>query len=162
MSEHGEVWWTELNTHHPDSSRKFYTDVLGLKANIMAMGDMSRGPKPGEPSYTVFMLGEKPACGMMTLEGEHFKHVPSHWLTYFAVKNVDQSAKAVAAAGGKVCMPPFDIPGVGRIAVVEDANHVRFGLGTPAPMGGAAATASAETTKAAGGSKAKSGAKKKG
>jgi predicted enzyme related to lactoylglutathione lyase len=143
MSEHGTVWWTELNTHHPEKARKFWTEVMGWKAHVTAMGDMSRPPKPGEPSYTTFMNGEKPAGGCFHMEGEMFKHVPDHWFTYFQVNDVDASSKVVVAAGGKVVRPAWDIPGVGRIAVVQDVNGCTFGLGKPAMQMPAAAPAKA-------------------
>jgi uncharacterized protein len=139
MSEHGDVWWTELNTHHADKAVKFYSKLLGLEAHTSAMADMSRPPKPGEPAYTTFMKGGKPHLGCFQMEGEHFKQVPDHWLTYFAVKDVDKAAKDVATAGGGVMREPFDVPGVGRIAIVKDVNGGVFGLGTPAAMGAPAA-----------------------
>ena len=134
MAEHGTVWWTELNTHHPDKARKFWTELMGWKAHVTAMGDMSRPPKPGEASYTSFMRGDQPAAGCFHMEGEMFKHAPDHWFTYFAVTDVDMSAKATVAAGGKIVRPAFDIPGVGRIAIVQDVNGCTFGLGKPAMM----------------------------
>ena len=144
MSEHGEVWWTELNTHHPEKARKFYTEIMGWKAHTTAMADMSRPPKPGEPSYTTFMMGEKPGCGCFHMEGEMFKGVPDHWFTYFSVKDADAAAKAVTAAGGKVIRQPWDIPGVGRIAILQDVNGGMFGVGKPAMAMAAAAPAPAK------------------
>ena len=136
--EHGHVWWTELNTHDAGKAIKFYSKILGLKAKTTAMGDMSRAPKAGEPSYTMFMKGDQPLLGCFTMEGEAFKHVPDHWFTYFAVDNVDKSVKVVTDAGGAVVRPPFDVPGTGRIAIVKDVNGGVFGLGTPAAMTAAA------------------------
>lgn len=139
MSGHGSVWWTELNTHHPEKAKKFYTHLLGVTAHTAAMADMSRPPKPGEPGYTTFMHDGKPILGCMHLEGEAFKHVPDHWFTYFHTDNVDESVGMVTAGGGGVIRPGFDIPGVGRIAIVKDVNGAVFGLGKPAPMSAPAA-----------------------
>jgi len=141
MADHGDVWWTELNTHYPEKAVKFYSKVLGLEARTTAMGDMSRPPKAGEPSYTMFLKGGQPHLGCFTMDGDAFKGVPDHWFTYFAVDDADKSAKAVTAAGGAIVRPPFDVPGVGRIVIVKDANGGVFGLGKPAPMEAPAAAA---------------------
>ena len=140
MADHGDVWWTELNTHNPDKSIKFYSKLLGLMARTMSMVDMSRAPKKGEPAYTTFMRGDKPLLGCFTMEGEMFKNVPDHWFTYFAVNDVDKAAKDVVAAGGSVVREPWDIPRTGRIAIVKDVNGGVFGLGKPAPMEAPAAS----------------------
>lgn len=141
MATHGDVWWTELNTHTPETAKKFYSKILGLEARTTAMTDMSRAPKPGEPSYTMFFKGGMPALGVFTMDGEMFKDVPDHWFTYFAVDDVDKSVKAVTAAGGKMVRPPFEVPGTGRIAIVKDVNGGVFGIGTPAAMAAPAAAA---------------------
>ena len=138
MSTHGTVWWNELNTHHPDKAIKFYTGLFGWKAHTSSMVDMTREPKPGEPIYTTFMRDGQPAFGCIHLNTmPDMKQVPEHWFTYFHVDDVDKSAKALAAAGGMVIRPPWDIPGVGRIAIVKDVNGAMLGLGKPAPMAAA-------------------------
>ena len=96
----------------------------------------------------MYMKGGMPHLGQFTMEGEMFKHVPDHWFTYFAVKDVDKSAKEVVAAGGKVRRPPFDVPGVGRIAIVADANGGMFGIGTPAAQAAAEPSAKKAPAKA--------------
>jgi len=133
MSGHGTVWWNELNTHHPEKAEKFYTELFGWTAHKASMVDMSRPPKHGEPVYTTFMRDGQPAFGCVHLNLlPDMKHIPEHWFTYFLVDDVDKSAKAVATAGGMVMRPPFDVAGVGRIAIVKDVNGSMFGLGKPA------------------------------
>lgn len=132
MSANGSVWWNELNTHHPDKAKKFYTHLFGMTAHTAAMADMTRPPKAGESGYTTFMRDGRPMLGCMHLEGEMFKHVPDHWFTYFHSDNVDASVSGVVAGGGTIVRPAWDIPGVGRIAIVKDVNGAMFGLGKPA------------------------------
>ncbi len=146
MADHGDVWWTELNTHNPEKAVKFYSKILGLEARTTAMTDMSRPPKAGEPSYTMFFKGGMPALGVFTMDGDMFKGVPDHWFTYFAVDNIDKSVKAVTVAGGAIVRPPFEVPGTGRIAIVKDANGGVFGIGTPAAMEAPAAAAKPKAT----------------
>lgn len=132
-SKFGEIWWSEINTHDPDKARAFYCDVMGWTAVVTAMNDMGRSPNPGEASYTTFKNGETPVCGLFdlrTLEG--MENVPAHWMTYISVADVDASCGKVSAAGGSIKKPPFDVPGVGRIAIVQDPTGAVLGLGTPA------------------------------
>ena len=46
---------------------------------------------------------------------------------------MDRRAKDVAANGGKAQREPFDIPDVGRIAIVADATGAMIGWMTPKP-----------------------------
>ena len=42
------------------------------------------------------------------------------WVPYVTVADVDALVKKVVSLGGKVHMPPTDIPTVGRFAVIKD------------------------------------------
>jgi predicted enzyme related to lactoylglutathione lyase len=42
------------------------------------------------------------------------------WGAYVTVDNVDTTAKAAVQLGGKLLMPPTDIPDVGRFCVIRD------------------------------------------
>lgn len=132
--QHGMVWWTELMTRKPDGARAFYKGLLDLKPFVASMSDMSRTAKKGEPSYTMFMKDDAPACGCMTLQSPDQDGVPPNWFTYFAVDDVDKSIVKVKKLGGKLLHGPFDVPGVGRIAIISDTEGVAFGIGTPAAM----------------------------
>jgi hypothetical protein len=45
-----------------------------------------------------------------------------------AVTDCDASANKVTKLGGKVLVPPTDIPNVGRFAIVQDPQGATFGL----------------------------------
>jgi len=51
---------------------------------------------------------------------ENAQKLPPHWGSYITVDDADASAKRVKALGGKIIVPPTDIPGVGRLAVIQD------------------------------------------
>ena len=53
---------------------------------------------------------------------------PAHWLTYFAVADVDDTAGKAAQLGGSVMMPPMDIPAVARMAVLSDPQGAFFAI----------------------------------
>ena len=53
------------------------------------------------------------------------------WLGYIAVDDVDDMIAKVQAKGGKLLMPPTDIPMAGRIALVTDCCGAPFYVMTP-------------------------------
>lgn len=61
--------------------------------------------------------------------------IPAHWMVYFATADTDATAAQVAALGGVVSVPPFDLPS-GRVAVLNDLDNAVFPV-----MGPSAATA---------------------
>ena len=121
---HGAVWWTELMTRDPDGAREYYGKICGWDWDSMPMG------------ATTYYMGKKdgaPIVGIMDIsQGPEFEGVPPTWFSYFAVDDVDEACAATAAAGGKVMRAPWDVPGIGRIAIVEDPTGAAIGLMTPA------------------------------
>src|SRR5205814_555511 len=47
-------------------------------------------------------------------------NVPPQWVAYVSVDDVDLAAKRAVEAGGKIQIPPKDIPNVGRFAYLVD------------------------------------------
>ena len=46
--------------------------------------------------------------------------MPPAWGPYVTVDDVDAIAEQAEKLGGKVCIPPRDIPSVGRFTVIAD------------------------------------------
>ena len=91
-------------------------------------------------AYWIAKTGDRPVGGMFLMQGPEFGDIPDHWFAHIAVDDVDARVSRVQAAGGAVLRAPFDVPGVGRIAVVKDATGAAVGWITPAPeMAGRAA-----------------------
>ncbi len=53
--------------------------------------------------------------------------VPSYWLVYFNVPDVDKSYEKAIEAGAKSMLEPQDFPG-GRFAILSDPQGAAFGL----------------------------------
>ena len=49
-------------------------------------------------------------------------------VSYFQVDDADAAVKKASALGAKVHMPPTDIPGTGRFAVLADPQGANFAL----------------------------------
>ncbi len=118
MPAHGTFCWNELGTTDVEAAKKFYTELLGwtLKA-----GDM------GPMIYHEISANGMPVGGIYQM-GPEFGGAPSHWMPYVAVEDVDASVKRVEELGGKVCIPPSDIPNVGRFSVINDPTGATFSL----------------------------------
>jgi predicted enzyme related to lactoylglutathione lyase len=112
--------WLELATTDQGAAKKFYSNLFGWVSADFPMG-------PGEV-YTLFRLGDRDAgTAAYTLRKEQ-KGMPPNWSIYVAVENVDASTKRASELGGKVCMQPFDVFDMGRMAVVQDPTGAAFCL----------------------------------
>lgn len=118
IPKQGTFCWNELMTNDVVKARKFYTELLGWGASDMPMA---------EGQYTVFKVGDTQAGGMMKIDPKWGK-VPSHWMAYITVDDVDASTKKAEKLGGKVIVQPTDIPTVGRFSVIGDPTGAVVGL----------------------------------
>jgi uncharacterized protein len=118
---HGKFAWNELLTNDLEKAKAFYAATLGWT--------LEQAPPPNA-HYWLAKFGGEPVAGMMDATGMLPPGVPPHWLSYIEVDDTDARAKQVAANGGKVMREPFDIAGVGRIAIVADATGAALGLMT--------------------------------
>lgn len=126
---HGQIHWTELMTTDVAAARAFWARIAGW-----TYADM---PMPGGAgTYTVFMAGEAPGGGIFDASDPEFAGLAPRWISYIHVDDVDAASAEVEAAGGTVHRAPFDIAGVGRIAVVADPTGAVIGLITPAARAG--------------------------
>jgi hypothetical protein len=64
----------------------------------------------------------------MPMCGDEWKGVPPHWMLYVSVADCDERAAKAKQLGATVSIPPFDIPNVGRIAILSDAQGAFFSL----------------------------------
>lgn len=127
-SEHGHFHWNELLTSDREAAKAFYAETLGwsYEAFPTAEGD----------TYAVCMMDGKPVGGMMQMkEGCGISGLPDCWFPYITVDDIDARLETVAAAGGSIERPAFEIPGVGRIAIVRDSAGSAVGWITPASEG---------------------------
>jgi predicted enzyme related to lactoylglutathione lyase len=114
----GEFSWNELLSTDVAHSQKFYTSLFGWQAE----------PFGGGGDYTVFKQGDTMVGGMMKSPKPG---VPTHWLAYVTVEDVDATAAKAKTLGAQVVMEPFDVPTVGRIAVLLDPQGAPIGLFKP-------------------------------
>jgi uncharacterized protein len=123
-NEHGHFYWNELMTRDAEKAKKFYGGVIGWSFDAMPMPD---------GTYWVAKMGDKPVGGLFPLTSRQFDSVPESWMAYLAVDDVDARVKKATAAGAKLMRPIFDIPGVGRIAILAEPGGAGIAWITPAP-----------------------------
>ena len=116
----GTWCWNELMTPDPDKCVPFYTAIGGFKANAM--------PMP-QGTYTVLEFDGAPRAGIMKATPPQ----PTAWLPYVQVASADQTSQKATKLGGKVIVPPTDIPNVGRFSILTDVNGAAIGILQPAP-----------------------------
>jgi predicted dithiol-disulfide oxidoreductase (DUF899 family)/predicted enzyme related to lactoylglutathione lyase len=121
--EHGNFYWNELVTCDVEKAKKFYSATIGWTFDAMPMPD---------GTYWVAKMGDKAVGGLFPIGGPQWEGVPEHWMSYLAVDDVDARVKKATAAGAKLMRPNFDVPGVGRIAILTEPGGSGIGWITPA------------------------------
>jgi uncharacterized protein len=114
--------WSELACRDVESATRFYNTVFGWEATT--------SPFAGGSTYTEFRRpgAEVAVAGMVQMNEMWPDDVPAHWMVYFAVADTDATAARADELGGKVGVPPFDLPGVGRAAVLSDPEGGYFSI----------------------------------
>ena len=125
---HGAFYWNELMTNDVEQAKAFFTSTVGWTFEGMNMGDIG--------TYWVAQADGRPVGGIMNMAGIVPPGVPPHWVSYLEVDDIDARVAQVAARGGNVVRPPFDIPGVGRIAILADPAGAVMGWITPTRQAG--------------------------
>lgn len=118
MKTHGAFSWNEMMTSDLPAAKVFYGDLFGWTYQDLDNNGMN---------YTMVKLGDREVGGMMTLPPDAHG-MPPAWGPYVTVKNVNTLVSRVEKLGGKICVPPRDIPGVGRFAVIQDPQGATLSL----------------------------------
>lgn len=115
---HGSFIWYELLTADPKAAKAFYDAVVGWN-----IGE----PMPGGMDYRGINAPDGMAGGVMGLNADMLANgAKPIWLGYFGVDDVDAAVASIVADGGQVHLPAFDVPEVGRIAMVSDPQGIPF------------------------------------
>jgi predicted enzyme related to lactoylglutathione lyase len=120
---HGNFCWNELRTRDPQAAMKFYGDTVGWAFQKTAT--------PDGIDYWLAMEGGRPVAGFFHLASPRFDCVPESWMGFLAVDDVNARVKKAEKAGAKLMMPIFDVPNVGRIAMLREPGGAGIGWMTP-------------------------------
>ena len=116
----GAIHWTELWSKDLDADLRWLKGTFGFEIEEMPMPD---GP------YHILKSGGLARGGAMASTEAN---APAMWLAWVQVDEVDATVDRVSRHGGTVIAPAFDVPQVGRMAIVADPTGAVFGVITPA------------------------------
>ncbi len=111
--------WHEVYVPDVDAAVEFYTRVLGMTTQDY--------PMEGGHVYKMLCVDGVPVAGMMsTNHPEMPPGVPPHWAVYIGTEDVDGCVERCKSAGGQLVHGPFDVPNVGRMALLADSQGAHF------------------------------------
>ena len=124
LPKEGEIIWTEVATSNLEECRNFYSEIFGWKItksenDAMDMDYLEADTGKGHSS-----------AGMYEMNDEMFggEAPPPHIMNYIAVEDVDASAAKAKELGATILSDPADIPGTGRMCMLQDPTGATFSL----------------------------------
>lgn len=121
----GAPCWIDLMTTDVNTARRFYGELFGW--------EYQAGDEEKYGGYVTASKKDKAVAGIMQKDGSQ-AGTPDAWSTYLRTDDAAATAKAVEAYGGKVHMPPTDVPGQGHVAMFGDATGAAIGVWQPREM----------------------------
>lgn len=120
--EVGKIGWIDTTVDDADGLRDFYKSVVGWDTDDISMGDYN--------DYVMKMPSSgNGVSGICHARGSN-ADLPKGWLIYIVVADVEASAAACRAAGGKVIVGIRGLAG-GQFCVIEDPSGAVAGLYQP-------------------------------
>lgn len=118
-----QVIWYELMTTDVDAAARFYGEVMGWTVVDSGQADKD---------YRVWLMDAVGVGGLLPISPDGAAGgMKPIWLTYVDVADVDAAVVRSSAAGGGIYMPPTEIPGVGRMALITDPQGAAYYVMTP-------------------------------
>ncbi|MEU6889701.1 VOC family protein [Streptomyces viridosporus] len=112
--------WIDVGTSDVEGTTSFYGGLFGWEYE-------PAGPDAG--GYGFFRLSGRIVAGVMRTPSERG---PAAWTVYFRTSDAQATAQAARQARGSVSVPPVDVGGQGRTAILADQADVSFGIWEPA------------------------------
>jgi predicted enzyme related to lactoylglutathione lyase len=106
----GRIGWIDMTVDNASGVKEFYKAVVGWTSEDVSMGEYS--------DYSMLAPSGECVSGICHARGSN-ADLPPGWLIYITVADVDASAEACKANGGKLLVEPRGLAG-GRFCVIED------------------------------------------
>lgn len=122
LGDPNSLGWIELSTRDVPKALEFYPAIFGWATHLSDF-------------YTEWSLDGAHFGGIIDLDSlpAPAGDAAPHWKPYFHVADVDEAASRAAEAGGRVLLPPENVPGDDlRISVLRDPQGAAFGVFGPA------------------------------
>jgi predicted enzyme related to lactoylglutathione lyase len=122
-----KFFWYDVITPEPRLGIEFYRSVMEWTTEAMATP---------EGEYTVFSASGVGTGGLMGPPAGALRDFPNAvWNGYIWVQDVDATTTRIVAGGGTIRRAAWDVPDVGRMAVVADPGGVIFKIMTGSATG---------------------------
>ncbi|MFE4197952.1 VOC family protein [Paenarthrobacter sp. NPDC056912] len=108
--------WVDLGADDLSAAKAFYADLFGWEY-------VSGGEDSGD--YLLAHIGGHAVAGIGPKQDPA---MPTVWTTFLASDDVEVTSKKIAAAGGQLIAPPFDVMDSGRMALAADTAGAVFGI----------------------------------
>lgn len=118
----GRIIWHDLFTQDLKRSMAFYEQVAGWSFQIEHATDFAWGG--GEKDFVLALLEGEAGAGLIETPPE----APDGWIAYIEVPDVDATTVLAEKLGGTIVRAPFEVPGVGRNALLRDPLGALFGV----------------------------------
>lgn len=131
MPKHGDFCWSEFAVADLAKCRAFYENVFGWK--FKASANAGEGMEYLEFSSA----GDgRTDAALYEINPQMFggEAPPAHIAQYVAVDNVDEAVEKAKGLGGSLVFGPYDIPNVGRMAIIDDPTGASISLITLTEM----------------------------
>jgi len=115
----GSIVWTDLTVPDAGQLRTFYGAVAGWSSEPVSMGEY-------EDFNMLSSAGGEPVAGICHARGPN-ANLPSQWLMYVSVKDLDGSIRECLRLGGKVVDGPRPV-GKQRFCTIQDPAGAVLGL----------------------------------
>jgi predicted enzyme related to lactoylglutathione lyase len=115
----GRWVWGELFADNVEAEKTFYREVFGWQYDSYGTG---------KDAYTLIRANGRPIAGMVHYAKPAGAERSARWMAFMSVPDVASTAEQAAASGGKVLVPPRDLPGRGKVAVLADPEGALFGV----------------------------------
>ncbi|MBY6045661.1 VOC family protein [Phaeobacter italicus] len=122
QSKAGQIVWHDLFTSDRACSMAFYQHVANWTYEIERATDFAWGG--GEKDFVLALSGDEAGAGLAETPPEQ----EDGWIAYIEVPDVDVAVKRVGTLGGEIVREPFEVPGVGRNALVRDPLGALAGI----------------------------------
>ena len=109
----GTFCWPELVASDSDKAKEFYKALFNWEITDKPIGD-------GQV-YSMASIRDKAVGAMYEMFSEQRDQgVPTHWVSYVSVANVDETVEKARSLGANVIVEPMDVFDAGRMAAIID------------------------------------------
>ena len=113
--------WIELSSSDMVQARQFYSHLFGWQALEI--------PLPFGGYYTMFQQDGLNVAGGGPLQDDQLEAgIPSYWLCYLNVEEIEVAAERIGSVGGAVVMPPMQVMEEGWLALIQEPTGAMLGL----------------------------------